>query len=104
MSHHQVGESWHLDDVTDEATDEPIGPRIMHAVHMRSQCGRRPCCLHRPSGHHMGGWPTLWHTRRRMMMRVCEHEVPHPDPDDAAYRASCGDEDISHDCDGCCQP
>ncbi len=41
MSPHQVGESWHLDDVTDEATDEPIGPRIMHAVHMRSQCGRR---------------------------------------------------------------
>lgn len=38
------------------------------------------------------------------MERTCPHGVGHPDPDDAAYRASQGDTDCTHGCDWCCSP
>jgi hypothetical protein len=62
------------------------------------------CSIHNPSFHHMTLWPMHWRGDRRMMERICEHGVGHPDPDDAIYRATQGDHDTTHGCDLCCQP
>jgi hypothetical protein len=37
------------------------------------------------------------------MERICPCGVGHPDPDDAAYRLSQGDDDTTHGCCGCCE-
>ena len=65
---------------------------------------RRGCAIHHPSGHHMRDWPTFWRDDRMVLERVCPHGVGHMDPDDAAYRATRGDTDTTHGCDGCCRP
>lgn len=46
-----------------------------------------PCSIHAPSYHHMRGWPRRWVEPTKMITRVCTHDIPHPDPDDLAYRA-----------------
>lgn len=71
-------------------------------VHPAVVCKGRPCALHNPSEHELSGAPLDWRGDRRIMERVCQHGVGHPDPDDAAYRASKGDHDTVHGCDGCC--
>lgn len=63
-----------------------------------------PCCIHAPSQHHMVMWPQHWRNDRKIMERMCEHGVGHPDPDDSSFRASKGDYDTLHGCDGCCKP
>lgn len=75
----------------------------MVSVHSPQLCGTdRPCVIHRPSEHHMRGWPLNWRWDRGIFERICEHGIGHPDPDDAAYRHSVGDHDTVHGCDGCC--
>jgi hypothetical protein len=71
-------------------------------VHNRKLCEGQFCCIHNPSGHHMKDWPMNWRGDRRLMERLCPHGVGHPDPDDAAYRATLGDNDTTHGCDLCC--
>lgn len=71
-------------------------------THPISQCQGQFCCIHNPSQHHMVVWPMIWRSDRRIMERVCPHGIGHPDPDDANYRASTGDNDSVHGCDGCC--
>ena len=61
------------------------------------------CSIHNPSFHHMILWPMHWRGDRRMMERICEHGVGHPDPDDAIYRATQGDNNTTHGCDLCCR-
>lgn len=72
------------------------------AAHRRDDCQGRGCAIHHPTDHPMREWPTSWRPDRRVVERVCPHGVGHPDPDDAAYRASLGDVDSVHGCDGCC--
>lgn len=50
----------------------------------------------------MREWPATWRDDRGIVERHCEHGIGHPDPDDAAYRATRGDVDTVHGCDGCC--
>lgn len=73
-------------------------------VHHPSKCEGRHCCIHNPSDHHMKDWPLHWRQDRGIMERTCPHGIGHPDPDDAAHRASKGDTDSVHGCDGCCDP
>lgn len=88
-------------------------------VHGREECEGReiPCCIHRPSAHHMAAWPMNWRSDTRVMERICPHGTGHPDPDHMAYVTSLeswhstGGEDSGdmswqgvHGCDGCCQP
>lgn len=80
-----------------------LGPSNLVNIHPQSACAGRACWVHNPSDHHMKEWPKNWRADRRILERVCEHGVGHPDPDDAAYRASVGDEDTVHGCDRCCQ-
>lgn len=59
------------------------------------------CCIHRPSAHHMATWPQVWRSDRRLMERVCQHGVGHPDPDDLSIRRGVNGAGV-HGCDGCC--
>ena len=68
-------------------------------VHAEEDCVGR-CCIHNPSDHHMVDWPTNWRDDRKMMERICEHGVGHPDPDDLAFSGRDG----VHGCDLCCFP
>lgn len=76
---------------------KPVVWQSLVGVHSPSACEGRGCPIHHPSQHHMRDWPQNWRNDRRMMERICEHGVGHPDPDDLnANRA--------HGCDGCCDP
>lgn len=70
------------------------GQRLRN-VHSRNACRGEFCCIHNPSDHHMRGWTMNWRPDRRIMERICEHGVGHPDPDDTSG-------DGVHGCDGCC--
>ena len=85
-----------------ETFDTGTGQTIL--VHSKEVCEGRYCCIHNPSDHHMKDWPIHWRSDRRIMERICPHGVGHPDPDDAAYRHTMGDDDNMHGCDGCCVP
>lgn len=78
--------------------------RLM-VVHGRDQCAGEFCCIHNPSDHPLRHRPLNWrwappYDYRRIMERICEHGVGHPDPDDVKVRSS-SYEGI-HGCDGCC--
>lgn len=64
-------------------------------THGTKKCRGGVCPLHNQSEHHMKTWPQGWQQDRRMMVRLCEHEIGHPDPD--GYN-----QDANHHCDGCC--
>lgn len=76
---------------------------LLRNVHSETSCAGQNCCIHNPSDHPLADRPLLWRDDRRIMERVCEHGIGHPDPDDAAFRALMGDRDTVHGCDGCCQ-
>ena len=77
-------------------------------VHSTQCCEGRRCVIHNPSDHHMRAWELVWRPDSRIMERLCEHGIGHPDPDDAWYRnwMHGGDKPLedSHGCDGCCTP
>lgn len=77
------------------------GQRVL--VHDKERCAGQTCTIHNPSDHPMKDFPTHWRDDRKIMERICPHGVGHPDPDDAAFRATRGDTDTSHGCDGCCK-
>lgn len=68
--------------------------RWLH-THGSKKCGGNPCPIHNQSDHHMRSWPQNWRPDCRLMERMCEHEIGHPDPD--GLRSFTG-----HTCDGCC--
>jgi hypothetical protein len=84
------------------------GVGTIRDVHLEAECAGRPipCAVHRPSSHHMRTWAIGWSPKTSQVLRVCPaHLLPHPDPDDAFYRRWLGrDEDLVHQCCGCCQP
>lgn len=85
-----------MEDFTDDN-----GQKLIN-VHDAARCKGQYCCIHNPSSHHMAKWRRNWRDDRKMMERICPHGVGHPDPDDAAYRATLGDNNNVHGCDGCC--
>ena len=75
-----------------------VGGQALRNVHDESVCRGRNCCIHNPSNHHMVGWDQNFRFDTRIMERICEHGIGHPDPDNpnaVGYR---------HGCDGCCDP
>ena len=80
----------------------PVANGILTNVHADGDCLGEHCWIHKPSVHHMVGWPVAWHPSLSVALRLCEHNEPHPDPDDVAYNATLGRRTDLHDCDGCC--
>lgn len=74
-----------------------VGGQLLHNTHQPGTCMGEYCCIHNPSDHHMREWKMNWRGDRRLMERICEHGVGHPDPDDIST-------DTVHGCDGCCAP
>lgn len=73
---------------------------VLVNIHKPDKCAGRPCCIHNPSDHPLRDAPMLWRGDRRIMERICEHRIGHPDPDDVRVRTYW--EDAIHGCDGCC--
>lgn len=78
------------------------------STHSPQDCAGPWCCIHNPSSHHMREWP-LWFDKTRgwLAYRLCEHGVPHPDPDSLAYMVGRLGEEAAlylalHTCEGCC--
>ena len=76
-------------------------------THRKTDCLGPNCAIHNPSDHPLKDAPLNWRADRRLMERICEHGVGHPDPDDLAFKRKMrGDEFASgegvHGCDGCC--
>jgi hypothetical protein len=92
-----------LDHVSTTSDGAQVPGGILTGVHPPEACAGRGCVIHNPSAHRLADAPLNWRADRRIMERLCEHGIGHPDPDDAAFRASQGDEDTMHGCDGCCQ-
>jgi hypothetical protein len=68
-------------------------------VHDQSQCvSDDSCVIHHPSDHHMRDWELNWRSDTKMMERLCEHGIGHPDPDGLSWSRDRG----VHGCDGCC--
>lgn len=55
----------------------------LYNVHNPASCAPGFCSLHRPSDHLMKDFPRTW--RKRLVYRVCSHQVAHPDPDALAW-------------------
>jgi len=73
-------------------------------VHNPSLCSGRNCVIHNPSDNHMKDWPLNWRDDRKIMERICEHGVGHPDRDELTYQDSRGNFSVGiHGCDGCCR-
>ena len=85
----------------------PGGQKIL--AHDESVCaGQEACCIHKPSDHHMKNWKMYWRDDTKVMERICEHGVGHPDPDHLAHarqslRLDEREWDSIHGCDGCCR-
>lgn len=71
-------------------------------VHRAGTCAGEYCWVHKPSPHHMLGWPVAWRGDKSTAERICPHGVGHPDPDDLAYNQRLGRDVSIHACDGCC--
>lgn len=80
--------------------------KILHNVHGSWQCAGRHCVVHNPSDHAMQDFPLHWRQRGPFDIkpshfeRICPCGIGHPDPDDAAYYASIGDNISVHSCCG----
>ena len=79
----------------------PVGSSREIITHDASKCAGRPCCVHRPSNHHMKDWPQIYREDIGVTERICPHGVGHPDPDQP-WPAD--DWRWVHGCDGCCRP
>lgn len=88
--------------MTDKETVTLVGGQELVNVHPAAACDPDPCPIHRPSDHHMVGWPQRFRADRNLMERTCGHGVGHPDPDDRL----CREDPVHgvHGCDKCCDP
>ena len=82
-----------------------VGQRLL--VHDRKDDCEQGCVIHKPTGHSMVLFPTLWREDRGLMERICPHGIGHPDPDDIAFKRRTKGETHAHNegihgCDGCC--
>lgn len=78
-----------------------IGGERLVNVHDPADCWGQRCAIHRTTDHHMKDWPQHFGQVSKIMYRICEHDVLHPDPDDWSVHQ--GTRSAAHDCDGCCQ-
>lgn len=67
-------------------------------VHNEDVCEGENCPIHNPSDHPLKDAPTHWRDDMRIMERICEHGIGHPDPDGLMRSPAEG----VHGCDGCC--
>lgn len=86
----------------------PSSGQVLINAHPHTiNCDIRGCALHAPTRHDMDDLPLLVASSgdplTPLMVRVCKHDVEHPDPDSLKYWASVGVYDLArHECDGCC--
>lgn len=76
-------------------------------THEAHDCRGQVCCIHSPSDHALKDAQLLWRTDSRIMERICDHGIGHPDPDHLAHiERACGTIVATiqgiHGCDGCC--
>lgn len=76
-------------------------------THRKGDCMNEFCCIHNPSDHPLNQHPLNWRGDRRLMERICDHGIGHPDPDDIEFKRTTLGEDSAaaeaiHGCDGCC--
>src|SRR5262245_2127758 len=77
-------------------------PPTVVITHPSSSCPGR-CPFHNSTQHKMTDWP-LRLDPYLTMMRVCSHELEHPDPDFAALTFAARRRSIPHVCQcGCCE-
>lgn len=55
----------------------------------------------------MKDWPQAWDDLFKIMHRVCEHRIVHPDPDHVRFEMDKWGDKLGrwrsiHECDGCC--
>lgn len=83
------------------------GQKIM--AHHKDVCAAQAsCCIHKPSDHHMKNWKMYWRDDTKVMERICEHGIGHPDPDHLSHqrqflRIDEQEWDSIHGCDSCCR-
>ena len=73
-----------------------VGGEILD-THEATDCMSEYCTIHNFSDHHMVKWKQTWDFRERRIMRICSHNVAHPDPDEI-------NPNKTHYCDTCCDP
>lgn len=85
-------------------------------THDESECLLpRSCPIHSPSDHPLNSAPMQWVTELSQLLRVCEHGITHPDPDDLRVKTFLGGLKnlllveaitsvhlVAENCDGCC--
>lgn len=87
---------------------------ILSGVHPATMCLLGNCCIHNPSDHPLNTAPLSWMGHDiRIMHRVCEHGLQHPDPDAIQFAMTVGDwmtveavtsvHLVEKNCDGCCR-
>lgn len=103
MDKHSEIDGFVVDNFAEPVFGIQCGPGVLKNVHDPKLCAGHNCVIHNPSDHHMRDWPLNWRSDTRLMERICEHGVGHPDLDDVEYWASVdqGWKGI-HGCDGCC--
>lgn len=98
-----------MEEITIDVAEETAGVQLGLVglrVHNRKYCEGQDCCIHHPSDHHMTQWPLNWRADRKIMERICDHGIGHPDIDDANFRKQRDPQNYDygvHGCDGCCQ-
>lgn len=76
-------------------------------IHGERRCFSGHCCFHSPSDHRLKDAPLVWVRAINLMMRMCPHGHPHPDPDSMEYlRSRLSTFDGWHPCcpERCCEP
>jgi len=82
-------------------SERRVANETLRNVYDPSRCEGEPCPIHHPSQHKMLTREQAYDPATRTMHRLCEHDIPHPDPDDPAARTPRGT--YHHPCDGCCR-
>lgn len=83
------------------STWQPHRSSLIYTTHSSRSCSPAPCCVHRPSAHHMRDWPQNYREDTGVTERICPHGVGHPDPDQPFEKDAV---QWMHGCDGCCTP
>lgn len=73
---------------------------LLTNVHDPEKCAGETCVVHNPTKHYMSDWDLHWYSELGVFVRICEHGLGHPDPDQDAYIQRIGIP--RHICCGCC--
>jgi len=94
-----------LEEVIASASDtftDSTGLKIQ--THHSRDCKGENCSIHNPSSHKLDKARQVWDDENKLMQRVCEHGLKHPDFDDVKFNkdAKSNANYGKHNCDGCC--